>query len=179
LSKAVHGNNKAFEELMSPYMKIIYNYILVHVTNTEDVKDILQDTMLGVWCSLKTFNWQSSFKTWIIGITRRKIADYYRKIYSDKKKDQLDISQLNEDFQLVSQWRDFTDSTLYKIDIRNAINNLSPRDKDLLYLVFNVQLTYNEIQDITKIPVGTIKSRIYAIKAKLRPLLEDRRDNCE
>lgn len=164
---------------MNPFMKTIYNYILVHVANSEDVKDILQDTMLSVWCSLKTYNGLSSFKTWVIGITRRKIADYYRKIYSGKPKDQLDISQLNEDFQLASQANNFVDSALDKIDIRNAINNLNPKDKDLLYLVFNVQLTYNEIHDITKIPAGTIKSRMHAIKAKLKLLLEDRRDNCE
>mgnify|MGYP001022562422 CR=1 FL=1 len=181
ISKAVQGDNIAFEELMYPFMKIIYNYILVHVTNHEDAEDILQDTMLGAWNSLKSYNHSSTLKTWMIGITRKKIADYYRKIYSNKQFEFVDISQLNEDTnlntQINNQTGNFIDSLIDSIDVKNAVNILNPNDKDLLYLVFNAQLTYSEIHNITNTPIGTIKSRMHAIKIKLRPLLEDRRDN--
>jgi RNA polymerase sigma-70 factor (ECF subfamily) len=172
LTKAMHGDNTAFEELMSTYIKVIYNYILIHVSNSEDVKDILQETMLSIWQSIKSYNQTALLKTWIISITRRKIANFYRKFYADKAFEFIDITELGE--QLSEE--DDTDSIINSINIKNAVDTLSFKDKELLFLVFNAQLTYGEIESITSIPVGTIKSRMYAIKTKLRPLLEDRRD---
>lgn len=58
-----------------------------------------------------------------------------------------------------------------KADIEKSISILSKTDRELLFLIFNAGLTYGEIEIITGIPKGTIKSKIYSIKGKLKPLL--------
>lgn len=63
---------------MNHYLKVIYNYIRIYVTGDEDIKDIVQESMLSIWMSLKNYGGESSFKTWAIGIVRRRIADHYR-----------------------------------------------------------------------------------------------------
>lgn len=171
LNKAQKGDNASFEKLMNCFMKIIYNYILVHVSNKEDAKDILQETMLGSWQGLKSYNGQSVFKTWLIGITRRKIADYYRRIYKTKEHEFEDIDDFGEYEYLLNE-NESTD-ILSKIDVKNAVDTLSLADKELVYLIFNAQLSYSEIETITKIPIGTVKSRMFSIKSKLKNQLKE------
>ncbi|MCF6460326.1 RNA polymerase sigma factor [Clostridium sp. Cult3] len=156
-----------FEQLIWPYTKILYNYILSKVSNAEDVQDILQETMLAIWQGMDNYKGNSSFKTWAIGIARRKIADFYRGHYKDKdfhNLEDLDIGRIPGESNPI-------DHAINSIDIENSLNTLPLEDKELLFLIFNAGLNYKEIESITGISEGTIKSRVYCLKKKLRPLL--------
>jgi RNA polymerase sigma-70 factor (ECF subfamily) len=48
---------------------------------------------------------------------------------------------------------------------------LKPQEKELIFLIFTAQLSYIEVEAITKIPLGTIKSRMASIKSKLKKQL--------
>lgn len=169
LNEAKCGNVKAFESLMSQYIKILYNYILSKISNMEDVNDVLQESMLAIWQGLKGFKEDSSFKTWTIGITRRKIADFYRKYYNQNHFETTCFLEIENHIST----RDEISNAIDKADIDKSISILSERDKELLFLIFNAQLTYGEIEEITGISKGTIKSRVYTLKKKLRPLLSE------
>lgn len=169
LNEAKLGNVKAFESLMSYYIKILYNYIFSKVSNLEDVNDILQESMLAIWQGLNGFKENSSFKTWTIGITRRKIADFYRKYYNQNHFETADFEEIENQ----SATKDEISNVINKTDIDNSISKLAEKDKELLFLIFNAGLTYAEIEGITGIAKGTIKSRVYKLKKKLRPLLSE------
>lgn len=171
LKKSQKGDNESFEKLMNCYMKIIYNYIILHIPNSEDAKDILQETMLAVWQGIENFNGQSVFKTWILGITRRKIADFYRRLYKTKEREFEDIDDYDE-YEYLSD-DNAVNNILSEIDVKNAVDTLKPQEKELIFLIFTAQLSYNEVEAITKIPLGTIKSRMASIKSKLKKQLEE------
>jgi RNA polymerase sigma-70 factor (ECF subfamily) len=166
ISKARSGNNEAFEKLLNIYLKIIYNYISSHVSNSEDKKDIVQDTMLSVWKAIKSFDGISSFKTWVLGITRRKIADYYRLIYRGSP------VSLNECEDLLIADDEYC-RVIDKTVINEALSVLNSSEREMVFLIFNAQLSYPEISQITDIPVGTIKSRMSVIKSKLKNKLKE------
>jgi len=165
IRKAGSGSKEAFEVLMKGLMDIIYSYISSHVDTAEDIKDILQETMLSVWNGLKSFDSRSSFKTWVIGITRRRIADHYRKRYrdaADRLSEFEDILSSEDDYERINN----------RNDIKAALAVLDKTEREIVFLAFNVQLTYSEISEIMGIPAGTVKSRMSAIKAKLRKQLD-------
>lgn len=165
ISKASQGDKKAFELLMNSYLKVIYNYIRIHIRTSEDIKDIVQETMFAIWSSLKSFGNNSTFNTWIIGITRRKICDYYRNQY---KMPIVSISDLED--TLIAE--DEYEKSIKAMDISNAVMSLNISEQELVFLVFSAQLTYQEVSEVTQIPVGTLKSKMYAIKSKVRKHLE-------
>jgi RNA polymerase sigma-70 factor (ECF subfamily) len=165
IQKAKDGDEQAFESLMNLHLKVIYNYIRIYVSNSEDIKDILQELMLSIWMSLKTFNSQSAFKTWVIGIVRRRIADHFRMIYRTQY---VPISDF-EDTLICDLETDSIDS---KLDINKAVETLSGVEREIVFLTFTAQLTYSEISEIMHIPVGTVKSKMFGIKKKLRAQLE-------
>lgn len=167
LNEAKSGKVKSFEILMNEYMKILYNYILSNISNNEDVNDVLQESMLAIWQGLKGFKGNSAFKTWAIGITRRKISDFYRKYYNQNHFEIIEY----EDMENIISGQDEINNVINKADIEQSISILSKVDRELLFLIFNAGLTYEEIEIITGIPRGTIKSKMYSIKGKLKPLL--------
>lgn len=161
IEKAKKGSSDAFESLMNNHLKIIYNYIASRVSNSEDVKDIVQETMLAVWNNIKLYENNSSFKTWVLGITRRKIADYYRTSY---KNSAVPLSELEECLSAKDEFENVENS----IVLESTKNVLGKTEKEIVFLIFNAQLSYTEISDLTNIPVGTIKSKMSTIKAKLK-----------
>ena len=169
LNEAKLGKAKSFEILMNEYMKILYNYILSNISNSEDVNDVLQESMLAIWQGLKGFKGNSSFKTWTIAITRRKIADFYRKFYNQNHFEIIEY----EEMENIISGKDEINNIINRADIEKSISTLPQIDRELLFLIFNAQLTYGEIEIITGLPRGTIKSRVYSIKTKLRPLLSE------
>ena len=58
-----------------------------------------------------------------------------------------------------------------RLDAAAAIKSLDAGERELIYLIFEAGLTYAVVSEATGIPVGTIKSRMSALRAKLRGLL--------
>mgnify|MGYP000910280648 CR=1 FL=1 len=149
---------------MGIHLKVIYNYIKSHISENEDVKDVLQETMLAVWKSINSYDGKSSFKTWCFGIARRKIADYYRVAYRNPS---IPIEEVEDVFTI----EDEKESIDNKIIVERAVDKLKKAEKDIVFLAFNAQLSYFEISQIIGIPIGTIKSKMFSIKEKLKKQL--------
>ena len=67
------------EEWYRKYRRKLLNFILLRVKDQRDAEEILDDTFLSAWDSLPLFSGKSSFFTWLCGIAKHEIADYYRK----------------------------------------------------------------------------------------------------
>ncbi|MCH4551557.1 MULTISPECIES: sigma-70 family RNA polymerase sigma factor [Aestuariibaculum] len=66
------------------YSDYLYNYTISRVNDREVAQDLVQDTFFAGLKSMKNFKGESSERTWLISILKRKIIDYYRKINSNK-----------------------------------------------------------------------------------------------
>jgi RNA polymerase sigma-70 factor (ECF subfamily) len=162
--------------------------------------DILQETFISVWKCCGSYKGESKFITWIIGIARNKLNDHFRKVYSqktsvafDEEIDSLSSNQSSNQFQYNNQFRSsnqlMSGSRLIdgnqlssesqfmkletKIDIENLLKVLPESDKELIYMVFNLEMKYSEISSILEIPEGTVKSRMARIRRKLKSLLKE------
>ena len=164
IEQARNGSRDAFERLVEPYVKALFNYISFRVNDASDANDIIQETMLSIWQSIGSYGHGSSFKTWAFSIARRRLADFYRK---SKKHDSLPLT----DFENVFTANGNINESIDRMDIDNALLHLNSNENELVYLIFQAQLSYQEISAVLGVPVGTIKSRMSSIKSKLRTLL--------
>ena len=169
------GDEYSFRELTEPYMTMLYNYIKIKVYANADIEDILQNTMLSVWQSLAGYSAQSTFKTWIFSIAKRKIADFYRERQAKTAINAkfAELSDLSHDNANIA---DTAGSDIFsqideKLDLYAALSKMTEENRELIYLVFNAGLTYEEIQKMTGMKTGTIKSRIHYIKKTLYSML--------
>jgi RNA polymerase sigma-70 factor (ECF subfamily) len=164
IERIKNGDRNAFEALVGPYGKALGSYIAYRVKNGADADDIIQETMLSIWQSVASFDGRSSFKTWLFGIAKRRLADFYRK---NGKNDVLPLT----DFENALTAKDHLSESIERMDIDMALANLNDGENELVYLVFQAQLSYKEISELLGIPEGTVKSRMSNIKAKLKKLL--------
>ena len=164
IAQTQNGDRDAFEHLVEPYVKALFNYVMFRVNNVSDANDIIQETMFSIWQSIGSYEHGASFKTWAFSIARRRLADFYRK---NKKHNSLPLT----DFENIFPEKDPHNESIDRMDIDKALSHLNNNENELVYLIFQAGLSYQEISVVMGIPVGTVKSRMASIKSKLRILL--------
>lgn len=78
LVREAQRNPEAFAVLYERYMPNVYRYILNRVSNVQDAEDLTTQTFIAALRGLATYNADSQFLTWVLGIARHKIADFFR-----------------------------------------------------------------------------------------------------
>lgn len=82
LVEAAQANNQlAIAALYDRYLKSLYAFVYGHVNHVQDAEDLTSDVMLRMVKNIGTYNQGSSFRTWLFGIARHAIADFWRRKY--------------------------------------------------------------------------------------------------
>ena len=79
LKRALRGDERAFEALISPYADATYRLALRMMGNEQDAADMAQEALLRAWRSLSSYKGQSRFSTWLYRITTNVCLDELRK----------------------------------------------------------------------------------------------------
>lgn len=151
-------DKQAFEQLVERSGPKLLEYLRLSLPSLSDAQDVYQESLLSAWQSCHRYDGRAQPTTWLIAIAKRRIADFYR---SRTAAEPLD--------ETTPQSADFTGS----VDLKTTLEKLSPADQRLLFLIFQVGLTYQEIADLEDIPLGTVKSRFHTLKNRLRTMLEE------
>ena len=175
IKAAKEGNPNAFEQLAEKYYTKIYNYALRVLKNEQDAFDASQDALIKAYLNIKKFKEEANFFTWLFRITVNTCNDYHKK---NKKRSTLSLSDSHEESKTTLQIEDKTQnieeqilkaerkSLLYK-----AIDTLPEIHRQMIFLRDIENFTYEEIAEITNLPLGTLKSKISRARIKLKELL--------
>jgi len=174
LKGVVLKDREDFTMLYYGLVSRVSSYVGIHIQSPEDVKDVIQEIFIGVWKSASGYSEKSSVIAWVLGIARRKIADYYRQKY---RRDcflgpdplEMDQKMMLEDEGSSREMKKVIDKVYWE-EIMKAI---SQDEKELVYLCFDIGLSYQEIASIQGIPVGTVKSRMFHVRKKLQKLIRE------
>ncbi len=166
IQKAANGDRDAFERLFEgERLETVYAYIRPRVRDAHKARDILSDTMLAIWQGIASFSGGARFTTWCIGIARRKLADFYRRDYGEGGEKN---ARPLEEARLMASEDEGYEQVDAKLTANALLKALTAKERELVELVFNAQMSYQEAADELNMPVGTVKSRMSAIRAKLR-----------
>tara|TARA_Y100000588_G_C13971932_1_gene803365 strand:+ start:102 stop:692 length:591 start_codon:yes stop_codon:yes gene_type:complete len=176
-----NDDRKAFNEFVSRYNDRILNFIDGIMNNRQISQDLTQDTFLKVWVNKNKYQPIASPSTWTHTIAKNCALTEYRKI---KRRNTYSFSQLsNEDheFKLERVQGEenselSNDNATYK-DIRRAISQLPDEFRTVITLKDIQEHSYDEISNITGLPLGTVKSRINRGRQKIKEIIEQDRRN--
>ena len=145
-----------FEKLSESERIPLERYIKYRIGSQSDADDVIQETLLTAFQKFPQLKNKESFKPWLISIARNKCNDYYR-----RKATQLEIpiDELNESAFSGSRCGISTVSV-----VRETLELLGDKDKQILYLYFWKELPQAEIAKRLNIPLGTVKSRLHTAK---------------
>jgi RNA polymerase sigma-70 factor (ECF subfamily) len=156
---ANQGVEKAMNTLYYRYRGWVYGLAFRLCGNRDDAQDILQEVFIYFFNKFPDFQLRSSLKTFLYPVVKNITISHIRK---KRKVVPLDDS--------VSQ--NIPDNTLnWAVEIRKLseyLEGFSEEDRELVFLRYYDELQLNEIADIFRVPIGTIKSRLNRLLARLR-----------
>lgn len=165
---AQKADRQAFALLFRHFAPKIKGYVLKLGANNAEAEEVAQDAMLTVWRKAASFDRaQASVSTWIFTIARNRRIDIIRK----EKRPEFDPS----DPMLVPDEAIAPDDALSVSErqerLAAAIQSLPPEQLDLVREAFYKAKTHAEIAELTKLPLGTVKSRLRLAFGRLRRVL--------
>jgi RNA polymerase sigma-70 factor (ECF subfamily) len=159
------GDNFAFDELVKRYKQPLANFVYRFTSNYDDSLDIVQDTFVKVFNYKDHYQNVAKFSTWLYTIASNLAKTSIRR----KKRFKLFSSNLfkNKDEDLEIEYPDNdikpdenTDNKLRAELIQKALSKIALHYREVVILRDIMELSYDEISEITKLPKGTVKSRI-------------------
>lgn len=149
---------KNFTEKKHVYIKVAYSILY----NEEDAKDVLQEAYCEALKHIKDLRDYNSFDIWFYRILINKCKQMYKKIKNKTKELPLDESIMTID-AMSSKTR--VDE---KIILKDIIFNLSNEHKEVVILKYFQGFSLKEMSEITDLPLGTVKSRLFYAVEKIK-----------
>lgn len=154
-NKLCRGDREAFERFYEQNFGPLRNFLRIYLRNQHAAEDVAQETFIELWQNPNGFGrWHSSLKAYIFGVARNRGADWRR---SERRGSEAET--LREPRAAGEERR---------LEVRDAMSQLEPELASLLWLRGVEGYSYEELSQIFDIPVGTVRSRLFAAREQLR-----------
>ncbi len=161
--RLIEGDEDAFCELYATYKNRLIYFAMRFLKSREYAEDVFQDAFTVVWQSRRFINPDVSFSSYLYTIMRNRIVNQLRNAANEEK--------LKE--SILSQALDYTEDTKREVMlndlkslISHALQQLTPRQREIFEMSREAQLSHKEIADKLGISVNTVQEHI-SISLKL------------
>lgn len=173
LDRFAGGDRAALDELFRRYRGVAYRVAYRLLGREPDALDAVQDGFVKVLTNLDRFGGRSSFKTWLLRIVSNAALDVGRQ----RKRDGCNQQAATAVARFVGE-ETGADAELDRADLRRAIeaalSQLPTAQRQTFVLHVDGEMSYREVADTLGISIGTVMSRLFYARQKLKTLLADR-----
>ena len=162
----IAGDTSAFQILVKRHKEKVRNIVYLTMNNSALVDDIAQEVFITVYRNLKNFRFESQFTTWLYRITVNKCKDYLRKMNVRRIFSPLEEGSEVSEFETPVENKDIS-----KI-VMDAISKLPVKLRMPLILKDIEGFSYQEISESLNCEMGTVKSRIFRGRERLKEILQ-------
>jgi len=155
--RLIEGDEDAFCELYATYKNRLIYFAMRFLKSREYAEDVFQDAFTVVWQSRRFINSDASFSSYLYTIMRNRILNQLRNAANEEK--------LKE--SILSQALDYTEDTKREVMlndlkslISHALQQLTPRQREIFEMSREAQLSHKEIADKLGISVNTVQEHI-------------------
>jgi RNA polymerase sigma-70 factor (ECF subfamily) len=173
------GDTGAFEFLFEKYREKIYGIAYRFVHNKEEALEVTQEVFLRVYQGLKSFKTDAKFFTWLYRIAVNRAIDFAR---ARKTRRAVELEAAGEEGKGLlerlpnSKSQDPADLLINKelgSTLLRAVDTLSPKHRSVFILHAMENLSYKEIAGVMGCSIGTVMSRLFYARKKLKQILSD------
>ena len=149
-----------FVKLLEAERLSVARFVRFRISSKADADDVLQEIFLSAYQKFPQLKNQDAFKAWLISIARNKCNDYFRRKATQYEIpiDELEDKELSDGRQGVSVVN----------TVRETLELLGDKDKQILYLYFWKEMPQAEIAKQLNLPIGTVKSRLHTAKQNFK-----------
>ncbi|MEM6943501.1 MAG: sigma-70 family RNA polymerase sigma factor [Pseudomonadota bacterium] len=165
------GDLQAFERLHRRYHPKVFGFALRLTERFEAAEEVVEDTMMVVWRKASEFRGAARPSTWIFGIAYRIALKARKRLAVDRLHDEID-----PDMPSAQGGMETVEMVFERSRVVAALQRLPLQQRATVELTYYHGYRLSEIAEITDCPLGTVKTRMFHARAKLRELLGERDD---
>src|SRR5215213_3903145 len=177
LAKAITGREDSFEELVRRYQRPITSYVYRMVGNYDASLDVTQEVFIKVYNSMTRYSSEYKFSTWLYRIAHNAAIDYIRRRSPNEQSIETENKDGSYQLQIESpsptpeQERERSE---WRTEIEAVVKCLPAVYRELILLRHAQDLSYDEIAEITNLPLGTVKNRLFRAREMMREIFIER-----
>ncbi|HEX9160660.1 MAG TPA: sigma-70 family RNA polymerase sigma factor [Thermoanaerobaculia bacterium] len=177
VERILGGDRDRFSELVSRYEKRVINYVYRITHRYEDAHDLAQDIFVKVYLALDRYDPKYQFSTWLFRIAQNSAIDALRK----KSISEVPLTRTATEDEPGTKEREFADDGIspyralknkqLSAAIDRAVEKLPVDYRELIQLRHFAELSYEEIASMKKLPLGTVKNKLFRARNLLKEAL--------
>jgi RNA polymerase sigma-70 factor, ECF subfamily len=178
VARILGGDPDRFTELVTRYEKRVINYVYRITHRYEDAHDLAQDIFVKVYLALDRYDPKYQFSTWLFRIAQNSAIDALRK----KSIAEVPLTRPSGDEEGGVVEREFADDGIspyralknkqLSAAIDHAVEKLPADYRELIQLRHFAELSYEEIASMKKLPLGTVKNKLFRARNLLKDALD-------
>jgi RNA polymerase sigma-70 factor (ECF subfamily) len=177
VQSALAGRETCFEELVRRYQRPIAAYVYRMVGDYDAALDLTQEVFIKVYNSLARYRSEYKFSTWIYKIAHNAAIDHLRRyaVREQALTNGFDIERREvslESRRLTPEQESERNERRSEIEL--VVQMLPAAYRELIVLRHSQDLSYDEIAEVTGLPLGTVKNRLFRAREAMRDHLLDR-----
>src|ERR1700730_18288763 len=177
VTTAIAGREAGFEELVRRYQRPIAAYVYRMVGDYDAALDLTQEVFIKVYNSLARYRAEFKFSTWIYKIAHNAAIDHLRRhavreqaltigIDGERREISIESRRLTPEQESERKER--------RYEIESVVQLLPAAYRELIVLRHSQDLSYDEIAEVTGLPLGTVKNRLFRAREAMRDHLLQR-----
>jgi len=155
------GSHDAFEEIFQRHREAVYGFFRRRLLDVARAEDLAQETFLAVIRGIERYEPRAMVRTYLFGIAFNLLAAERRKIARGRS-DPVGVGDPPVDADPEAS-----------LCVRQAVERLDADEREILMLREYEQLTYSEIAELLRIPINTVRSRLFRGRMALKSLLTE------
>ncbi|WLD93769.1 RNA polymerase sigma factor [Alkalihalobacillus sp. AL-G] len=156
--EAQQGDKEALLQLVLPEKDHYYRLAYSYLRHPEDAMDALEDMIVILYEKIERLKKPESFYSWSKTILVNCCRDQLRKKKSTFNFEELELPSVQSEGPMV----------VHKLDVQSQLERLSLDQREVIKMRYWLDYDYETIARLTKVPVGTVKSRIFHGLKKLK-----------
>ena len=171
IEKSIAGREDGFEEIVRRYQRPITAYVYRMLNNYDASLDVTQEVFIKVYNSLARYSSEYKFSTWLYRIAHNAAIDYMRK--NSVSQQSIEAENADGTYQLQIESPNPTpeqerERSEWRREIETVVQCLPAIYRELISLRHAQDLSYDEIAEITGLPLGTVKNRLFRAREMMR-----------
>lgn len=177
VTRAVAGREDGFEELVRRYQRPIAAYVYRMVGDYEAALDLTQEVFIKVYNSLRRYRSEYKFSTWIYRIAHNSAIDHLRRHSTRERSLMNEFEDEPRELPLESRRlspEQESERAERRAEIEQVVRGLPTTYRELILLRHSHDLSYDEIAEVTGLPLGTVKNRLFRAREVMRQQFVER-----
>jgi RNA polymerase sigma-70 factor, ECF subfamily len=173
----VAGRTDGFEELVRRYQRPIIGYVFRMLGDYDAALDVTQEAFIKVYNSLHKYSAEYKFSTWLYRIAHNAAIDHLRRNTIVPQSIETENADGSYELQIESRGsspEQDHERSEWRNEIDAVVKCLPPAYRDLILLRHSRDLSYDEIAEVTGLPLGTVKNRLFRAREMMRTLFIER-----